>query len=184
MRTGEMPLGIAPYGSTYTKIAATAPELKGLWSIAMIPGVQQEDGTINRATSSTATGCVMHHTAVNRGVDMEAFRFMTWWTGEEAQTSYAQSVEAAMGVAGRVAVANKGAFEQLGWTTAERQVLQGQAEWVQGIPQVPGNYILNRSLTNALRRSVDEMEENRRMLTIYNQFINEELERKRQEFER
>lgn len=70
----------------------------------------------------------------------------------------------------------------MGWSVEERRIIDEQIQWVHGITQVPGCYILKRSLTNALRKSVDMGEESRRMLTVYNQVINDELLRKSQEF--
>ena len=87
-----------------------------------------------------------------------------------------------MGISGRRAVANREAAAQLGWSTEEQQVIDNQIQWVHGITQVPGSYILKRSLTNAMRRSVDMGEDSRRMLTVYNQTINDELKRKSEEF--
>ncbi|MBR5473750.1 MAG: hypothetical protein IKU82_07165, partial [Clostridia bacterium] len=41
LRVGVMPLGIAPY-STYMTLYSTAPEIRGRWSIAMVPGTEVE----------------------------------------------------------------------------------------------------------------------------------------------
>ena len=183
MRMGEMPIGIAPYNRTYVKLMATAPELRGLWSFAPIPGVKREGGTIDRSTSTEVGACVMHHNALRRGVDQEAFRFLAWWTGKEAQTAYAQGMETTLGISGRAALANLDAWSNLGWSVEESSLIEAQREWVKGIPQVPGSYILKRSLSNALRRAVTDREESRRMLSVNNRIINEELTRKRKEFE-
>lgn len=181
-RSGEMPIGISALVRTYGRIAATAPELQGLWTFAPIPGTLQEDGTIDRSESSESVGCMMHQAAVDRGVDQETFRFLTWWTGAEAQTEFALNLEASLGISGRRAVANKEAAARLGWSAEEKQVIDDQIQWVRGITQVPGSYILKRSLSSAMRRSVDMGEDSRRMLTVYNQTINDELKRKTEEF--
>jgi ABC-type glycerol-3-phosphate transport system substrate-binding protein len=182
-RTGEMPMGIT-YFNMYNTIATIAPEMSGLWSFAQIPGTMKSDGTIDRSTSSMVFGSVMLRQAKERHVDQEAFQFMTWWTGDEAQTTFAQGVESVMGVASRYPAANKSVFEKIAWTATESDNLMKQWQWVKSIPQVPGSYILNRSLTNAFRQSVDNREEARRMLSVYNQDINDEMARKSREFEK
>ena len=54
--------------------------------------------------------------------------------------------------------------------------------WHQNINQVPGNYVVGRSLTNALRKSIDAAQEPQQMLSLYNVAIQEEMTRKRKEF--
>jgi ABC-type glycerol-3-phosphate transport system substrate-binding protein len=183
IKTGEMPLGITSY-KAYTTISAIAPELGGLWDIAPIPGTQKRNGIIDRSTSSVVTGSILLRQAEEKGNENEAFEFMLWWTGSNAQTIFSQKIEATMGIAARNTPANKLAFEKIGWTQAEAQKLTEQWQWVKSIPQVPGGYLLNRSLTNAVRRAVDNREESRRMFSVYNKEINDELERKRLEFEK
>ncbi len=48
--------------------------------------------------------------------------------------------------------------------------------------EVPGNYLLKRSITSAFRSVMSGKNAARRALTIYNKDINDEIARKRQEF--
>ncbi len=180
-RTGEMPMAIQLY-SSYNQIASAAPEIEGLWSIAPIPSTVKADGTRSMAQVGNATGCYMLKSAVKKGIDKEAFEFMKWWAGSEIQTKYGKELEATMGVAGRYTPANKVALNNLGWSTSEKEVLNKMLDEVILVPQVPGNYLLVRSLTTAFRSAVTGKSRATRALTIADKEINDELKRKRQEF--
>ena len=64
----------------------------------------------------------------------------------------------------------------------EKAILNQQRLWTVGIEQIPGNYIILRHLTNALRTSFNENADPLRQLNIQCRFINQELIRKRAEF--
>lgn len=87
-----------------------------------------------------------------------------------------------MGIAARYNTANQKAYEQLPWTAAERQVLSAQWAQVRPLENVPGNYYITRSLTNAFRRVVYYYENPREILLRYNEDMNTELMRKRIEY--
>lgn len=180
-RTGEMPISIQNY-SSYNQIASAAPEIDGLWSFASIPGTVKEDGSVSRSQVGNATGCYMLKSAIKKGVDKEAFEFMKWWVSADTQTEYGKELEATMGIAGRYTPANKVALNNLGWSNAEKRVLNELLNDVVLVEQVPGNYLLPRSLTTAFRSSVTGENRARRALTIANKEINDELARKREEF--
>lgn len=180
-RSGEAPMGIANY-TVYAQLTASAPEIRGLWSFAQIPGTPKEDGTIDRTESGPSTGCVMMASAVKKGVADEAFAFMEWWCGADAQTRYAKELEGVMGIIGRIAPANRVALENLGWDEDELAIITGQLSQTKNAPQVLGNYTVIRSLTSALRGAINDKNTPRRSLSIYNKDINDEIARKRIEF--
>ncbi len=227
-RTGDVPIGFSAY-STYNQLMAAAPELRGLWSMAPIPGMIQykkdangeyildEDGEkivargswkltdsgelaldadgdpipvyddngevlINHMSASGGTGCMLLTAAVDRGVAESAFEFLSWWTATEQQIRYGQELEATMGVAARYTPASIKAFQSMGWTDEELQLLESQRIWTDNVYSVPGDYLLARSLTNALRSTLDNNLEPRRTLSNYNRDINAEITRKRKEF--
>jgi ABC-type glycerol-3-phosphate transport system substrate-binding protein len=124
----------------------------------------------------------MLKSAIKKGVDKEAFEFMKWWVSADTQTEYGKELEATMGIAGRYTPANKVALNNLGWSNAEKRVLNELLNDVVLVEQVPGNYLLPRSLTTAFRSSVTGENRARRALTIANKEINDELARKREEF--
>lgn len=179
-RSGEMPLGICSF-TTYNQIFAAAPEIRGLWDFTMVPGTPTENG-INRAETSTGTGCMMLKAAEEKGMAEQAFAFLEWWTSAETQERYGRELETMMGVASRYAAANRTAFENLNWNDEQKDVLRSQWEQVVNMPEIPGNYVVSRYLTNALRSSITDTGLISRRLDIYNKMINEEITRKRREF--
>ncbi len=180
-RTGEVAMGIQSY-SMYNQLTAAAPELKGLWSMAPIPGTPQEDGTIDRTQTSTGSAAILLNAAVEKGLGQEAYDFIAWWTGSKAQADYGNKLESIMGVAARYTPANTEALTQLGWTDGEQALLTEQWQHVTAVEQIPGSYVVSRSLTSAFRTAVDEDLDARRQLLLYNNDMNSEIQRKRREF--
>lgn len=181
-RTGEMPIGIAAY-TIYTTLKYTAPEISGLWEIFPCPGTLKPDGTIDRTQmDNSGNGAVMLSDAVEKGKDDLAWEFIKWWSDAEAQTRYANDVEAALGISARYATANYEVLRSQGWTTKELAVLEDQFGWLKFIPIVPGNYYVTRGLTNSVRAVIDDGANAREMLTEWTIKINDEILRKRNEF--
>lgn len=180
-RTGEVAMGIQTY-NMYNQLTAAAPELKGMWEMALIPGTLKEDGSIDRSQTSTGTAAIMLKSCIEKGIEQEAFEFVEWWTGSETQAIYGNKLESIMGVAARYTPANTVAMESLGWTAKELKLLTEQWKSVKAVEQIPGSYVISRSLTSAFRTSVDEDFDARRQLLIYNNDMNSEISRKRKEF--
>ncbi|REE56453.1 ABC-type glycerol-3-phosphate transport system substrate-binding protein [Paenibacillus taihuensis] len=177
-RTGEMPVGIMPY-TTYNLLSVAAPELRGLWDIAPIPGSPAEDGSINRMESSNGTGSIILKDSKEQEA---AFDFIDWWTSADVQARYGSEQEMLMGAAARYNTANIEAFGKLPWTKAEADNLMNQWKFVWDIPQLPGNYYTSRNITFAFRKVVYDNSNERETLNKYNQEINKEIIRKRAEF--
>ena len=61
-RTGDMPLGIANY-NTYNTLAVSAPEIRGLWDFAYLPGTLRVDENgetyIDRSVGFNGLSCMM-----------------------------------------------------------------------------------------------------------------------------
>ncbi|MBW7461034.1 extracellular solute-binding protein, partial [Paenibacillus sepulcri] len=83
-RTGEMPIGIVDY-TMYNKLSVFAPEIKGLWSFAPVPGTAAGDGTIHREVGSGGSSAVMFKGTKNKEA---AWAFMKWWTGTDTQVAF------------------------------------------------------------------------------------------------
>lgn len=183
-RSGEMPMGITSM-TIYNQLMAAAPEIRGLWAMAPIPGKRMEDGAINRAESSAVSGCMVLNSAVKKGLGKEAAEFLMWWISGNTQLQYGKQLEATMGIGARYYTANLQAFRQMGWSKSEAAVIGEQWNQIINVNQIPGNYIVTRNLTNALRACYDVDKggyQTRRQLTLYNKVINDEITRKRREF--
>lgn len=180
-RSGEMPIGVADY-STFNTLSVFAPEIKGLWNFGMLPGVKQEDGSINRSVQSWGTASMMLKGAEQRGKKEIAWDFLKWWASADTQATYARELEAVMGAAARYATANKETFKTLSWSSKESAVLDEQHKWAFGIPQVAGGYYTERHITNAIRKVMNNNEDPRETILDYVITINKELSNKREEF--
>ena len=44
-------MGIGTY-ATYLQLLTAAPEISGMWGIAPLPGLEKEDGTVDRSSAS------------------------------------------------------------------------------------------------------------------------------------
>lgn len=177
-RSGEMPIGISSY-STYNTLVVFAPEIRGLWDFTMIPGIQKEDGTIDRSAHSWGNCSMMLQGA---GDEEKAWQFMKWWADAETQTRFGRELESVMGSSARYATANVDAFEGLAWSSKQMKVLKEQWAWTCGTPEVPGSYYTSRHLVNAVRKVIAASEDPRETLLDYTRTINEELTKKRKEF--
>lgn len=180
-RSGDMPLAIANI-SSYNQLAEAAPEIKGLWSFTNIPGTINSEGIIDCSEPSNVTGSIIISGAEKRGVVKESVEFIKWWTGEESQTRFGNELEATLGIAARYYTANLKAINNLNWTDDELNKINEQGIWIKNVDQIPGNYMVNRSLTNAFRAAVRGTNTPARSLSIYNKDITAEILRKREEF--
>jgi ABC-type glycerol-3-phosphate transport system substrate-binding protein len=111
-----------------------------------------------------------------------AWEFVKWWSSTEVQAAFGRQIESLLGPAGRYATANVEAMRRLPWSVDELDKLMAQWDWVRGVPEVPGGYMIGRYLDNAFRRVVYNSDPVRDTLIEYNRMINEEIVRKRAEF--
>lgn len=177
-RTGEMPIGIAPY-STYNFLYIFAPEIRNLWEMVPIPGIENSDGLINHSEEGYGSASIVFNKAKN----IEGAKdFVIWWTGKIAQTRYSREMESLMGPAARQTTANIEAFEQLPWSSSEIKMLKLQWDQVIEQPEIPGSYFVSRNLNNAMIETIFENGNTLATLEKYNKYINEEISRKRIEF--
>lgn len=183
-RTGEMPVAIADYAS-YNQLAVAAPEIRGLWDFTLIPGTVKTnaDGSayIDRTNNADGLNCMMIKTK-DEHIRQNAWEFMKWWVSEDTQLRFGRDLESILGASGRYATANKNSLKQLSWSTKQLKVLTDTLDDSFGVPEVPGSYYTNRNVTNAIRKVINVHDEPREVLIDYTRKINEELDRKREEF--
>jgi ABC-type glycerol-3-phosphate transport system substrate-binding protein len=177
-RTGEMPLGFADY-TNFNTLEVFAPELRGLWGFALMPGLEQPDGTIDR---SIPTGTLASMIFSNSRRPDLAWEFMKWWISADTQLRFGRELESIMGAAARYPTANYEAFLRLSWGSDQMAILDAQRAWTVGTPEVPGGYFVSRHITNAVRRILNEGMDTRETLLDYTITINDELLKKRREF--
>lgn len=177
-RTGQMPVGIADY-TTYNQLSVFAPEIRGMWGFAPIPGTPGAGGSLDRSVPSGGSGVVLLSKAQDKDA---AWTFMKWWTSEQTQTKFGREMEGLMGAAARYPTANIAALDSLPWPAEDYASLKRQFEWVKGVPEVPGGYFTGRHLFNAFYKTVNGGVEARESIMDYVQYIQDEIRTKRSEF--
>lgn len=178
-RTGEMPIGVEGYG-LYVQLLAAAPELSGRWGILPLPGVLQEDGTINRSTSGyVGEADIILEQSNNKKA---AWEFLKWWLSSETQIEYGREVEGRLGAQARWATSNTTAFRSLPWNLDDLDIIVSSWDSVVETPVVPGSYFTGRHLTNAWNRCVINNMDPRESLELCVKEINKELKRRQAQF--
>lgn len=178
LRVGVMPLGIAPY-STYMTLYSAAPEIRGRWDIALVPGVKNEDGTINRTVAGSGSGCAIIEKSDKKE---QAWQFLKWWTSTETQTRYNNNLESILGMIGRNAVSNVDAFNSLAWDKDALKVLDEQWAEVKEVQEVPGSYDVTRSIDQAFWAVVEDGDRVKDAVTKWSKTADKEIDRKIKEY--
>ncbi len=177
-KTGEMPIGIADYW-TYVLLSTAARELMGRWQMAPIPGMQLEDGTINRATGGSGNAVVIFKQSEH---PQESWEFIKWWTSTEVQLRYGVELEALLGVEARWNTANVEALQSMAWPKQDIEAITEQWRWFQERPVVLGGYYTPRHISNAWNKVVLQGINPRESLEEAIRQINRELRKKQEEF--
>jgi len=177
-RSGEMPLVITNY-TFYNQLDTAAPEIRNLWEMELIPGTIQKDGTVTRKTTASGTTGIIIATTKDTESSWE---FLKWWNSSEIQSDYGLQIENVLGPAGRYNPANTEAISYLPWTGRELDIIKSQWEEVVELPEPPGSYYVSRNIDNAFKAVYFNHENYREALNYWNKQINDELQRKREEF--
>ena len=168
-RTGEIPIGVADY-TTYNSLEIFAPEIKGLWNFAPLPGFEDENGNI----VNTAVATSVHTSILSSSERQEdSWDFLKWWLSDDAQVEFAQTIEAIMGSGARYATANKNVLRQLPWSAVQADTLLEQFENTVGIPDVPGYYMTGRMVDYAYKNVVTDGQNPREALYLNVKDIND-----------
>ena len=177
-RSGDMPIGLSGY-TFYGMLKQTAPEIEGLWEMTLVPGALDENGNINRSVCGSSSCAVIMKGSKN---PKQAWKYIDWFTDTEAQSTYGQELEAILGSSSRFTPANIKALSNMPWTYGEQQLISSQWKEIFVMPQIPGSYIVDRNLINAFRKVVYSSANPRETIISYNNTIENEITRKRKEF--
>ncbi len=183
-RTGEMPIVISEYTSTYNTLVVYATELNGLWGFCSLPGWEHklDDGTIRIDYSSL---CSVTATVLLHGYSdvLSAWQFMQWQTREDIQSEYGNGMVALIGPSAKYESANIHALEGMSWTADELTAIKDQMQNLYSIVNYPGSYIISRYTNFAFLAAVNDREDPVEALMGYIDMINDEIIRKRAEFD-
>jgi hypothetical protein len=176
-------------------MCVSAPEIKGTWTFAPVPGteVKDENGNvlldengkpiINYNTTTTVSSIALLNAGVSKGQTHTdaCWAWMQWWVSEDAQYEYGIELEATLGVAARYNTANLAAAQRLPWTTKELTAIMDQWENTVGFEEQVGGYYYTRYYSFAFNEVLDEYADARESLLNYVQEINKEIKYKREQ---
>ncbi|MFB1050997.1 extracellular solute-binding protein [Paraliobacillus sp. JSM ZJ581] len=178
-RYSTLPIGIAEFG-TYVQLTSAAPEISGWWDIAPHPGIEQEDGTIERwATGSGQSGMIF------KGSDKKepAWEVLKWWMSTETQTEFATTLQTLYGPEYMWNTANLDSFAQLPWPQEHKDVILQQWEYLREVPKAPYAYMVEREISNIWNQVVFDGENTRSATDDSVITIDREMRRKLEEFD-
>lgn len=177
-RDGKIPIGIAD-ANLYIQLKHAAPELAGQWGILPIPGVENDDGVIERWDPTYGNNSIIFSESDKKD---KSWEFIKWWTSSTTQATFSYDIQSTLGSQFLYATANIEAFEKSSWPSDSKQVILDQWEWMRTTGRVPGDYALERELSNAWNKVVVDGENPRIAIDQSIRIIDKELERKLREF--
>ncbi len=180
-RTGEMPIIISDYTGLYNQLKVFATEIEGSWVMVPVPGVRQEDGSINNCAIASVTASVLVKGCEGKMLD-SAWEYLKWFTGDDCQAEYSNEMVALMGPSAKYNTANRNALERLPWTNEELQRIRAQFNNLAAVPNYPGRYILARYTEFAFLAAYNDKEDPQQAIRSHITAINKEITRKRAEF--
>lgn len=190
-RNGDIPIGVSDY-FTYSMLINAAPEIENSWTIKLVPGVEDENGVVQRQTAGAAQSSVImdNHNeekiVLTNGSTMErkdaAWEYLKWWMSTETQVEFGTRLQTTYGEEYIWNSANTEAFSQLPWKSRDKQTILEQMNWITESPRIPGTYMLERELSNAYVAVVISGKQLRTSLDDAVKNIDRETKRKLQEF--
>jgi len=178
-RYNKLPIGIIDF-NTYMQLKNAAPELVGQWKIAPYPGVYNEEtDSVDRWYIGNGTGGIMFKNSDD--VD-GSWEFMKWWMSTEIQTEFAYTLQATYGPEFLWLSGNLNAVESSPLDNADKQIILEQVGWLRDVPRTPGQYMLERGLSNIWNTVTFDGTPVRVAIDRELIIINREIERKMVEF--
>jgi ABC-type glycerol-3-phosphate transport system substrate-binding protein len=135
-----------------------APEIENSWEIALVPGVEDEDGIVQRQTAGAAQSSMIlknkrsSKVSSNNGdIDREeaAWEYLKWWMSTDTQVDFGITLQTTYGEEYIWNSANIEAFSKLPWKSRDKQTILEEMQNIQETPRIPGTYMLEREISNA-----------------------------------
>lgn len=144
-RYNKLPVGILDF-NVYMQLKNAAPELVGQWAIAPYPGVYNEEtDSVDRWYVGNGTGGVMFSESDHKD---DAWEFMKWWMSTETQTEFAYTLQSTYGPEFLWLSGNLNAVENAPLDNDDKQIILDQIKWLRDVPRTPGQYMLERGLSD------------------------------------
>ncbi|MFG6117773.1 extracellular solute-binding protein [Thalassobacillus sp. B23F22_16] len=177
-RYSTLPIGVAPFG-TYVELTTAAPEISGWWDITPQPGIEQEDGTVERWAPGSGQASMIFD---GSGKKEDAWELLKWWMSTETQTEFAVTLQTLFGPEYMWNTANLQSFEQLPLPQEHKEVVLEQWEYLREVPKTPYSYMVEREISNVWNKVVFDGENARAAVDDSVILINREMRRKLEEF--
>lgn len=149
-RSGSIPIGISGF-NTYMTLLNSAPEIANSWGVAPYPGYLDENGNVLRYISGAQSTAIIFDSTE---YEDKAWDFLCWWTEAETQSDFAETLRLTYGNEYMWNTANLEAFAKLPWNEEHKATILEMLDWIVEVPRIPGNYMTQRSLSNALNNIV------------------------------
>ncbi len=145
-RYNTLPIGIIDF-STYLTLKNAAPELTGQWALALYPGVEDSNGDVQRWYIANGTGAVMFKNDDEQKLS-DSWSFMKWWLSTETQTEFAFALQSTYGPEYVWLSGNINAVANSPIDAVDKEVILEQVTWLVDVPRTPGQYMLERGLSD------------------------------------
>ncbi|MDP2426403.1 MAG: extracellular solute-binding protein [bacterium] len=145
-RYNTLPIGIIDFG-TYLTLKNAAPELTGGWELALYPGVENTEGEIQRWYIANGTAAIMFKESdpVKKN---QSWEFMKWWLSSATQTEFAFLLQSTYGPEFVWLSGNLDAVADSPIDSKDLTVILEQIKWLVDVPRTPGQYMLERGLSD------------------------------------
>jgi ABC-type glycerol-3-phosphate transport system substrate-binding protein len=190
-RDGLAPIGIGD-GNTYIQLKYAAPELAGQWGVMPIPGVEYtyddpsdcpgpltDDRCIERWDPTYGVSSVIFKDSTKVDKTWEYFK---WWFSSPVQSDFTYQLQSLLGDEFLHMTANIEAFKTSAWPSDSKYEILEQWQWIRTVGKVPGDYLVERELSNAWNRVVNDGVNARVAIDDSVLIMNRELKRKLEEF--
>lgn len=177
-RFGETPVGVGNF-SIYIQLKNGAPEINNRWGVALLPGIENENGEVERWCTGGSQAVAIFEKS---GKKEKAWEFMKWWLSEEIQTQYTKRLQNIYGKEYLWNSGNLNALSKMPIEGADLDVIMKQVEWVKEAPKIPGGYFTEREVSNAWNRIVFDDIDVRTAVDDAVMISNREIARKLEEF--
>jgi ABC-type glycerol-3-phosphate transport system substrate-binding protein len=177
-RFGETPIGVGNF-SIYIQLKNGAPEINNRWGVALLPGIENENGEVERWCTGGSQAVAIFEKSQKKE---KTWEFMKWWLSEEVQTRYTKRLQ---NIYGKEYLWNSGnlkALAQMPIEAADLEVILEQVQWVEEAPKIPGGYFTEREVSNAWNRIVFDDVDVRTAVDDAVMISNREIARKLEEF--
>lgn len=178
-RLGISPIGVADFGM-YTTLLNAATDIKGLWSIALLPGVVQTDDTVDRSAPGALTSNMIFKNIDKKD---EAWEYLKWWSSTETQVRFQDLLLSTLGPEYLWNSANIEAFSALNINESDLDIILEQWTHLRELPKVPGSYQVELEISNIWNAVVLDRANMRILLNDAIIRMDQEIHRKMSEFD-